>query len=151
MDISLSLRAPAIVADLRPAADAAATARIDRPPLALAAEVQIAPVSLTQEGLVNQGIIAPEALSPVAPLPERPLASGDAPQRVLKPWGVPMLPFEGRDRTLPGSGADPSSPALATPPAPAPDVALSAPSPRPDRTMEPAEAPWRKAGAASRG
>jgi hypothetical protein len=98
MDISLSLLAPVVVADLRPSADAAATARIDRPPAALAPGIAVAPVSFTQEGLVTRGLMEPEGPSPVAPLAAPAPTSGDAPQRVLKPWGVPMLPSEERHK-----------------------------------------------------
>ena len=113
MDISLSSIAPRVVADLRPAADAAATGRIDRPPAALALASGVAPAALSQEGLVARGFMEPAGPSPVAATSESSLEVGQGPKRVLKPWGVPMLPYEdpnddaSREARHRGSGPDP--------------------------------------------
>jgi hypothetical protein len=85
VDVSISSVVPRMVADLRPAADASATARIERPPLAVAVGNPAPTVSLVQEGLVTRSAIEPAAEADLA---------AHAVQRVLKPWGVPMLPWD---------------------------------------------------------
>lgn len=92
MDISVTSVAPRHVADLRPTADAAATARITAPPLAIAQAPVVAPASPQQGALVLKGLI--EAGAAVGS------ASGatvnetrNAPPRVLKPFGLHMLPY----------------------------------------------------------
>lgn len=95
MDISLPTYSPRITADLRASVDAAATARSNRPPLAVVQEMPLTPVSFGQEALVAQGVLGSPDPTPVTatnPLPD--WASRDAPERVLKPWGVPMLPAD---------------------------------------------------------
>ena len=87
MDVSIPSVASRAVADLRPAADAAATARVDRPPLAVAPAIPFAPASLSQEGLVAQNVLDPETVSAADALVK-------PPERVLKPWGIPMLPSD---------------------------------------------------------
>jgi hypothetical protein len=102
MDISSPSLVPRAVADLRPAADAAATARIVAPPAALAQGPAVAPVSPAQGGLVARGFLEPRPVSPAGAVD----GSGQAPDhpvpRVLKSWGVPMLPAE--EETTPPHG-----------------------------------------------
>lgn len=98
MDISAPSLVPRVVADLRPTADAAATVRTTAPPAAVAVGPAVPPTSPTQEALVARGLLDAQSVEPVGqpdpaggpPDPTRP----KAPPRVLKPWGVPMLPFE---------------------------------------------------------
>jgi hypothetical protein len=101
VDVSMSSVAPRFVADLRPAADAAATARIDRPPAPLGLAGAVAPTSFAQEGLVAQGLMEPAGPAPVAPPNGVSLETNQAPQRVLRPWGVPMLPDDRREDDAP--------------------------------------------------
>lgn len=86
MDVSSPALAPRVLPDLRPVADAAATARLVRPEAALAVPPVPAP-SPTQAGLVSRSVLESDRDL------RRP---GEEPPRVLKPWGVSMLPAEGR-------------------------------------------------------
>lgn len=92
MDISLSSVAPRSVADRRPVADAAATARPARHPTEGWPAPRIEPTSFVQEGLVTQGFMESAGLVPVGAASDTQFDSHGGPQRVLKPWGVPMLP-----------------------------------------------------------
>jgi hypothetical protein len=126
LDVSLPSLAARVVADLRPAADALATARIDRPPLAVAVAAPLAVNSLSQEALVTRTVLDPVAMGATE-------GSADAPKRVLKPWGVPMLPWDtssgdieaeapddaratrsSDERTPPPVGADPETAGVAS-------------------------------------
>ena len=104
MDISSPSLVPRIVADLRPTADAAATIRTTAPQLAVAAGPAVAPASPAQGALVACGLLdvhAVERVGPADPAREAPDPTRPkAPPRALKPWGVPMLPFE--ERSQPG-------------------------------------------------
>lgn len=98
MDIRLASPVPRQVGDLRPSADAAAAARVAEPPLAVEPPAAVSPVSPAQGALVARGLLDPQGVSPsgategggeaTPSTPDRP------PPRVLKPWGVPMLPTE---------------------------------------------------------
>lgn len=77
---------PKIIADLRPAADAAALIRDPRP---ASAAMSILPAALSQLGEVSRSLIASAAS-------EGPPATEQA-QRALKPWGVTMLPATDTD------------------------------------------------------
>ena len=104
VDVSLPSLVPRVIADLRPCADASASAWIDRPPLAVPA-APLAGKSLSQEALVARSVLDPAAASKVG-------GPANAPERVLKPWGVPMLPWEPPSDTRPedagtGSADDP--------------------------------------------
>ena len=55
--------------------------------MAFTPAVPFAPASLSQEGLVAQTVLDPEAVSPADALVK-------PPERVLKPWGIPMLPSD---------------------------------------------------------
>ncbi|MBW7921361.1 MAG: hypothetical protein H3C51_04590 [Rubellimicrobium sp.] len=72
---------PQVAADLRPAADAAALVRDPRPAVAAAS---VLPAPLAQLAEVSRSLVAVAA-------EEGPPAVRQA-QRVLKPWGVTMLP-----------------------------------------------------------
>lgn len=72
---------PQITADLRPVADAAALAHDPRP---ASASTSILPAPLAQLAEVSRSLVASTA-------DEGPLATQRA-ERVLKPWGVTMLP-----------------------------------------------------------
>jgi len=132
LDVSLSSIAPRVVPDLRPAADAAATARLDRPPAAFGLAADVAPASLVQEGLVTQGFMEVAGPAPVAALDGSSQTSRQAPERVLKPWGIPMLPDEESAEAAeesasegPGIARDPAD-ADVEPPAQAPDAGAAA-------------------------
>lgn len=77
---------PKIIADLRPAADAAALIRDPRP---ASAAMSILPAAVSQLGEVSRSLIASTAS-------EGPPAVEQA-QRALKPWGVTMLPATDTD------------------------------------------------------
>ncbi|TNC52897.1 hypothetical protein FHG66_00970 [Rubellimicrobium rubrum] len=92
MDISVTSVAPRHVADLRPTADAAATARITAPPLAIAQAPVVAPASpqqgaLVVKGLIEAGVAVGSASGATA------TETKNAPPRVLKPFGLHMLPY----------------------------------------------------------
>jgi hypothetical protein len=84
MDATLPVpaAAPRAAPDLRPASDAQASARQDRPPAALAPAHP--PPCPAQQALALRGLLSegPGAVEPV--------------RRVLKPFGVEMLPAERR-------------------------------------------------------
>lgn len=85
--------APRPVADLRPAADAAATARITKPELPVAmptppATSQMAEVS---RSMLGSGIDA-DASTKIAPV--------QMPERTLKPYGISMLPKSTEEAAL---------------------------------------------------
>ena len=70
--------APVLQADVRPTADAAALAKDPSPTPSMAI-----PASLGQSGVVTETRLADSA---------RTLSGLEPPERVLKPWGVAMLP-----------------------------------------------------------
>jgi hypothetical protein len=83
----VTMPAPKIVPDMRPAADAAATVRITKPELPLGnptppANSQVAAVSRSMLGS-GKGLEL-ETGSPIAPVTEV--------ERTLKPYGISMLP-----------------------------------------------------------
>ncbi len=106
MDITSPSLVPRVVADLRPSADAAANARTTAPPLAVALDPVVQPAATSQGALVARSLLGMQAVPPVGPADPAEVALdpawAEAPPRVLKPWGVPMLPFEERPR---GPGA----------------------------------------------
>jgi hypothetical protein len=114
MNVSLPGLAPVVVADLRPSADAAASTRIDRPPTAKALGTTAAPASLSQEALVAQSVLGPV---PAAASDEALTSFGEAPKRVLKPWGILMLPVELQDDWT-AQGGEPTDPATGERPKP---------------------------------
>lgn len=84
-------QAPRYVQDLRPAADAAALANDNRPPAATAGMAGALPLPTLPAPVSQIGAVSRSMLSADAP------AATDAPQavsRVLKPYGVAMLPAE---------------------------------------------------------
>jgi hypothetical protein len=85
MDISMPPLAPRAAPDLRPAADAVASARITRPAATMVV-ADPALISATQMGLVNQSLIGTEAQGVAR------VQKVEAVERVLKPFGVSMLP-----------------------------------------------------------
>ncbi|TNC73870.1 hypothetical protein [Rubellimicrobium roseum] len=95
-----SMLAPRPEVDLRPAADAAASARIIAPPPGLAQGPVVAPASSFQSGWLARSLLGMSAATEAgrAP-PEAPASRRGEPQRVLKPWGIPMLPADRPDRT----------------------------------------------------
>ncbi len=115
MDISLPPLAPRAVPDLRPSADVAASARAALPAPALpSAAAGVPPAYALQGALVALGLLDPRAVSPSGAID----AAGDTlpdrgpdrpPPRVLKPWGVPMLPAE--ERRAPQAEMRPGQPA----------------------------------------
>ncbi len=109
MDISSPLPAARPVQDLRPSADVAASARASAPAPALPpAAAGVPPASIVQGALVARGLLDPRAVSPTGSVD----SSGEAtlrtpdrpPPRLLKPWGVPMLPAE--QRRFPNDGRE---------------------------------------------
>lgn len=93
--------APRVIADLRPTADAAALAHASRPETPLGTGWH--PASASQAGAVNQSMLAtaPQKAAPA------PIAPVDAPERVLKPYGVTMLPhIEARARARQAADAE---------------------------------------------
>jgi hypothetical protein len=118
LDVSLPSLAPRVVADHRPTDDAADTARIDRPPLAIAAGVPVAVPSLSQEALVARSAIGPITGDATD-------SAIEAPERVLKPWSVPMLPW---DRPSDGPRQDTPADDSAPEASGRPDVAPAGPS-----------------------
>lgn len=97
MEVTFNPSVPRVLPDLRPAADAAATARQEAPPLALAQGPLARPVSPSQEALVTRSLLGTREVSPAGRIdPEGEPRRADGPPRVLKPWGVPMLPAEER-------------------------------------------------------
>lgn len=91
-----ALPAPHPVPNLRPAADAAATARISRPAVtfALSELGHSQPSSLSQTSLIGRLLIAAVDRSSSTILPS---CAVEQPERVLKPFGVAMLPSCERD------------------------------------------------------
>lgn len=101
MDLSSPALVPRLIADLRPSSDAAATVRIASPPAALAAVLTSGPAarptSPIQGALVARTLLDNGGTPPAGPaIPSAGKPLPEAPGRVLKPWGVPMLPD--RDR-----------------------------------------------------
>lgn len=131
MDVSTSSLVPRLVPDLRPSADVAASARLSNPAPALpAAAAGLAPASPAQGALVARGLLDPRAVTPTGAVDTTGEAAARAPAepppRVLKPWGVPMLPTEERrtrDEPRPeegpegGEAAPPGEAPRAAPPA----------------------------------
>ncbi|WP_210527428.1 hypothetical protein [Rubellimicrobium arenae] len=118
MDITTISPVPRVVMDARPSADAAATTRIAVPPLATAQGPVVAPASRSQGGLVVKGLITLAGIQPPGSLDGTSPEFG--PQRVLKPWGVRMLPSDEpdaqADRTAgrDAAGVNPETPTSST-------------------------------------
>lgn len=82
---------PRHVADLRPTADAAALCRDPRAAIASAVLPAVAlPAPTSQAAAVSRSLIG---VTPV----EQTGRTVAPPERVLKPWGVPMLPAEAKE------------------------------------------------------
>jgi hypothetical protein len=99
MDVSWTPLAPRPVPDLRPSADLAASARAEEPAPGLPPSAAgVPPASAAQRALVARGLLDPRAVSPTGAADPAGEARPDDPQRppprLLKPWGVPMLPTE---------------------------------------------------------
>lgn len=91
MDTGLTfslLPAPQVMPDLRPAADAAASARQDRPPAALAPAHPLPCPALQAHAL--RSLLSSEGAGTGGP------DAVDPPRRLLKPFGIEMLPSERR-------------------------------------------------------
>lgn len=118
MDVPITSFAPRVVADLRPAADAAATVRTTAPPGTPSQAPTVTPASPAQGGLVARGLMDPRSVSPTGrpdPSGDRELGEPKSPPRVLKPWGVPMLPVEEQRAGRPEPAPE-SRPATDAPP-----------------------------------
>lgn len=106
MDTGLTLSllpAPQVMPDLRPAADAAASARQDRPPATLAPAHPLPCPALQAHAL--RSLLSSEGAGTGQP------DAVDPPRRVLKPFGIEMLPSERRQeqaRTEPQGALPPA-------------------------------------------
>ena len=87
--------------DLRPAADAAAIARDPRPHAPLGVPAALPPQT-TQVAAVSRALLDGSADAGFPPL--------KAPERVLKPWGIQMLPHAPDDRKEPSPEVAPQAP-----------------------------------------
>jgi hypothetical protein len=123
VDIALPSIAPRAVADLRAEADSVLPARVDRHAAVTEPGTSFAPPSFVQEGLVARGFMGPSGPGPVSADGGASIDSGHGPKRVLKPRGVPMLPYDDGVKAHPD--ARPDAQLIASNPAAADDPPLS--------------------------